>query len=118
MQKNVLGAQATMYIVHIHESGATVKILTLLSPSHVEPGQHSVPSLVTQACQEGSTSVFRAKVVIFLTLCAHLTTQTGNLVEEVAKQLNTRTPVKKENSIIMWCLRTKGNPILMPLPLF
>ena len=77
------------------ESGATVKILTLLSPSHVEPGQHSVPPLVTQARQKRRTSIFCAKVVIFLTLCAHLTTQTGDLVEEVAKQLNTRTPVKK-----------------------
>ena len=83
-KKNVLRAQATMYIVHVCESGATIKILTLLSPSHVEPSQHSVPPLVTQTRQKGRTSVLRAKVVIFLTLCAHLTTQTGDLVEEIA----------------------------------
>ena len=83
-----------MYSVHVRESRATIETLTLLSPSHVKPGQHSVPPLMTEARQEGCTSIFRAKVIIFFTLSAHLTTQTGDLVEEVTKQLNTRTPVK------------------------
>ena len=80
--------------MYVNPGLPSVEILTLLSPSHVKPGQHSVPPLVTKARQKGSTSIFRAKIIIFLTLSAHLTTQTRDLVEEVTKQLNTRTPVK------------------------